>query len=112
MKGDIRLLAGVLIQLFTREKLTEKELNDMKLNGTIPEIVDRIYDKATRDFIINACIKQKNITKVSDLKKHSYLQSYNKLASFWFGNQSVSQYCKDMMLVEKLNLDQIDLLEK
>ena len=90
MKGDIRLLGAVLIQLITREKLTEKEVNDMKLNGTIPEIVDRINDKATRDFIINACIKQKNITKVSDLKKHSFLQSYSSLASFWRGNSSAS----------------------
>jgi len=57
VQGDIRSLAGVLIQLFSREKLTEKELADMKQNGTIPEIVDRINDKATRDFIINACIR-------------------------------------------------------
>ena len=112
VQGDIRSLAGVLIQLFSREKLTEKELADMKQNGTIPEIVDRINDKATRDFIINACIRQKNVTKVADLKKHSFLQSYTSLASYWFGNQQAAKYCKDLMKVEKLNLDEINLLEK
>ena len=84
----------------------------MKLNGTIPEIVDKINDKSTRDFIINACIRQKNITKVSDLKKHAFLQSYTSLVSYWFGNEQTSKYCKDLMKVDKLNVDEINLLEK
>ena len=42
--------------MFTRKKLTEKEISDMKQDKVIPEVVYKINDKAARNFIINACI--------------------------------------------------------
>jgi len=98
-----------LIQIFSGERLTEKEIREMNQSLKIPDIVHRIDDKAIRDFIINGCIKQTKVTKASDLKKYSFLSTFSSLSSYILGSKKDERYCRDLIKAEKLNVEEIKL---
>ena len=82
----------------------------MEKKQVIPVVVGRINDGAARDFIITACIQQKKISLVTDLKKHSFLSCYASLSAWssrFMGTQGDSRYCKDLMKPDQLNPDEI-----
>jgi len=114
MQKDIRAIAGIVLHLLTKEKISEKEEDAMLNAGRIPGAVYKVMNYShVRDFIINGCINQQGVKKASDLKNHPFLaQSYISFSSFLHGNKAAVKYCQELILKEPIMVEDIELQMK
>ena len=101
--------------MLTGKQLTEKEFAAMVNHGTVPDNANSIINYyGIRDFIIDACIKQEKVKKVSDLKDHKFLKdTFFNFSSFMYGkNTNLSVLCQDVIHKEPILADDFTHIDK